>query len=210
MVAIANEGKFTVNKKYYRGVVYEWNLPTGSSCPCAKECKVTVDRDTGKFDIAKGQYRCYAAGPERFPGVREYRWRNFDFAKKGGKPKIPEACKAIRIHAAGDFFNQKYFDTWLEVAAENPSVEMWAYTKSLSYWTRRIDQIPANLTLTASYGGTQDHLIDEYGLKNVKVYACVSDVPQDRPIDHNDDFARHPGVNFALIDNYSKPKKLAP
>lgn len=27
--------KFIKNTKYYDGVVYEWNLPTGSTCPFA-------------------------------------------------------------------------------------------------------------------------------------------------------------------------------
>ena len=39
--------KFIRNKKYYTGIVYEWNLPTGVTCPFAKECKVSVDRVTG-------------------------------------------------------------------------------------------------------------------------------------------------------------------
>jgi hypothetical protein len=63
------EGKFVKNKRYYRDTVYEWNLPTGSTYPFALECKVTVDRITGKFDVYKGQYKCYAAAPERFPAV---------------------------------------------------------------------------------------------------------------------------------------------
>ena len=45
--------KFVKNTKYYRGIVYEFNLPTGTTCPFAKECKVTVDRMSGKFDITK-------------------------------------------------------------------------------------------------------------------------------------------------------------
>ena len=35
---------------------------------------------------------------------------------------------------SGDFFNQKYFDMWLQIAKDNPTIEMWAYTKSLQYW----------------------------------------------------------------------------
>jgi hypothetical protein len=203
------EGKFVKNKKYYSGVVYEWNLPTGSTCPFALECKVTVDRTTGKFDVKKGQYRCYAASPERFPAVREHRWRNFDLVKSGISPKIPKDCKAIRIHAAGDFFNQAYFDMWIALANENPDVEMWAYTKSLQYWVNRINDIPKNLTLTASYGGRQDELIEKHGLKNVKVYASQDLVPDDRPIDNNDDWARKPNVSFALLDNMKVSKKSA-
>lgn len=202
-----NTGKFVKNKKYYTGVVHEWNLPTGSTCPFALECKVSVDRITGKFDIKKGQYRCYAASPERFPAVREHRWNNFEIVKNGIKPEIPKDCKSIRIHAAGDFFNQSYFDMWLEIARENPEIEMWAYTKSLSYWVKRINEIPSNLILTASYGGRQDHLIEEHNLKNVIVYPNRESVPEDRPIDNNDDWARKADVNFALLDNMKVPKK---
>lgn len=201
------EGKFVKNKKYYRGVVYEWNLPTGTTCPFALECKVTVDRYTGKFDIKRGQYKCYAASAERFPAVRNHRWNNFELSKQGVKPTIPKDCKAIRIHSSGDFFNQAYFDMWLEIARENPNIEMWAYTKSVRYWVNRLNDIPSNLILTASYGGREDYLIDQHNLKNVKVYPDLSSVPSDRPIDNNDDWARVPDVNFALLDNLKIPKK---
>ena len=200
-------GKFVKNTKYYRGVVYEWNLPTGTTCPFALECKVSVDRMTGKFDIKKGQYRCYAASPERFPAVREHRWKNFELAKSGIKPDLPKDCKAVRIHAAGDFFNQAYFDMWLEIARENPEVEFWAYTKSVGYWVERRYDIPSNLTLTASYGGRQDALIEMYNLKSVKVYAAKELVPEGMGIDQNDDYARTPKVNFALLDNMKVKKK---
>jgi hypothetical protein len=196
--------KFVKNIRYYTGVVYEWNLPTGTTCPFAMECKVTVDRETGKFDIHRGQYKCYAAGPERFPGVREHRWKNFEYVKNKGIPEIPKGCNAIRIHASGDFFNQAYFDMWVEVAKQNPNVELWAYTKSLNYWIKRLGEIPDNLVLTASRGGKLDFLIDEYGLKNVTIFPNRFDVPEGLPIDTNDDWARKPNVNFALIDNYSK------
>lgn len=201
------QGKFIKNQKYYTGIVYEWNLPTGSSCPFALECKVTVDRVTGKFDVKKGQYRCYAASPERFPAVRKHRWNNYEFVKNGGIPEIPKDCRAIRIHASGDFFNQKYFDTWVQIARENPSIEMWAYTKSLQYWVNRINDIPKNLILTASYGGSQDILIGKHNLKNVMVYQSPIFVPKERPIDNNDDWARKPNINFALLDNMKVSKK---
>ena len=201
------QGKFVKNTRYYSGIVYEWNLPTGSTCPFALECKVTVNRETGKFDIKKGQYKCYAASPERFPAVREHRWRNFEYVKQGLKPVIPKDCKSIRIHASGDFFNQEYFDLWLEIASENPHIEIWAYTKSVQYWVSRINQIPTNFILTASYGGRHDELIEKYNLKNVKVYPAANLVPTDRQIDTNDDCARKPNINFALIDNLKKSKK---
>jgi hypothetical protein len=201
-------GKFIKKKNYYTGIVYEWNLPTGSTCPFANECKVTVDRLTGKFDIKKGLYKCYAASAERFPGVREHRWKNFELVKRGIQPTIPQDCRAIRVHMSGDFFNQDYFDMWLSIANKYHWIEMWSYTKSLRYWVNRINEIPSNLILTASYGGREDHLIEEYNLKNVIVYKTINEVPIDRPVDNNDDYARTPKINFALLDNIKNNKKI--
>ena len=199
-------GKFTKNTTYYTGTVYEWNIPTGSTCPFALQCKVSVNRETGKFTNKSKEYRCYAANAERFPAVRSSRWSNFDLVKSGAKPVLPAICNAVRIHASGDYFNQAYFDMWLEIAAENSHVEFWAYTKSLSYWVNRINDIPNNMVLTASYGGSQDSLIEKHNLKNVIVYDCASQVPGDRPIDTNDDFARLHKVNFALLNNFKQRK----
>ena len=199
--------KFVKKKTYYEGEVYEYNLPTGTTCPFAMECKVVVDKITGKFDVTKGQYRCYASSAERFPGVRNHRHNNFDFVRSGGVPIIPKDCKAIRIHSSGDFFNQSYFDMWLKLAEDNPEVEMWAYTKSLNYWINRLKDIPSNLILTASYGGKADDLIEKFNLKNVKVYAELEEVPTNRPIDTNDHYARITKVNFAFLDNMKYSKK---
>lgn len=195
--------KFVKNTKYYTGTVYEWNLPTGHTCPFALECLVKVNRETGKFENKSNAYRCYAAAPERFPAVRNHRWNNFEYVLKGKKPELPKECNAVRIHAAGDFFNQDYFDMWLDIARENPAVEFWAYTKSLKYWVNRIDEIPVNLVLTASYGGRNDELIERFNLKHVLI---IKDESQANGglIDYNDDIARIPNVNFYLIDNYKK------
>ncbi len=201
---------FVRKTQYYTGIVYEWNLPTGTTCPFAAGCKVVVDRETGKMTSKADQYRCYAASSERFPAVRHHRWTNFDYALAGGVPIIPNGCSAIRIHASGDFFNQAYFDMWLKLAQCRPDVEMWAYTKSISYWVNRLGDIPDNLILTASYGGRQDYLIEKHNLKNVVVYNDVNDVPADRPIDSNDDWARRRFVNFALLDNSKYNKKTWP
>jgi len=195
--------KFVKNTKYYTGTVYEWNLPTGHTCPFALECLVKVDKETGKFENKSNAYRCYAASPERFPAVRNHRWANYDYVRKSNKPVLPKDCKAVRIHAAGDFFNQAYFDMWIEVAKENPDVEFWAYTKSLKYWVNRINEIPANLVLTASAGGRNDELINQYKLKYVQIVKDETLAPA-QLVDTNDDLARIPELNFYLIDNFKK------
>lgn len=192
--------KFVKNTKYYTGTVYEFNLPTGATCPFANECKVSVDRVTGKFNVKHGAFRCYAASAERFPGVREHRWANYEAAKKGLLPELPAGAKHVRIHMSGDFFSQEYFDLWLDYIRRYPDVEFWAFTKSLLYWANRLGSIPPNLVLTASYGGHFDDLIRIHKLKYGKVVKSIEEAG-DLPIDTNDDYARKPGVSFAMLDN---------
>jgi len=195
--------KFLRKTKYYEDVVYEWNMPSGFTCPSAMECLVKVNRKTGKFSDRSKSYKCYSAMHERFPAVREQRWANFDFIKNGGVPQIPSKAKNVRIHMAGDFYSQQYFDLWLEVCRDNKSVNFWAYTKSIPFWVNRIDTIPDNLILTASRGGRHDHLIHKHNLKNVEVIKKIEDA-EGRPIDTNDKYARTPKVNFCLLDNFVK------
>lgn len=72
----------------------------------------------------------------------------------------------------------------------------------------RIQNIPSNLVLTASYGGRQDALIDEHNLKHVIVYSNPDDIPQGMLIDQNDDLARDKAVSvFGLLDNFVVKKK---
>ena len=189
--------KFSRNTKYYSGVVYEWNLPAGHTCPFAKDCKISVDRITGKFKKECDGFACYAGRCERYPAVRESRWRNYEYVKNGGEIIIPEKAEHIRIHGSGDFFSQKYFDTWIDICKKNSGVKFWAFTKSVRYWVKR--DIPSNLILTASYGGFDDDLISQYGLKSAVVVKSESDTKL--PIDTNDDLARVPDISFALVDN---------
>jgi hypothetical protein len=94
---------------------------------------------------------------------------------------------------------------WIDIANENPDVEFWAYTKSLKYWVQRLEVIPSNFELTASYGGRNDKLISQHDLKFVKIYKSKKDVHDGIPIDTNDDCARNKIIReFALIDNYTK------
>ena len=194
---------FTKKTTYYSGTVYEWNLPTGWTCPSAKECLVKVDKLTGKMDNKSNAYKCYSASAERFPGVRTSRWNNLE-QSKDSLPPLPKKCESVRIHASGDFYSQAYFDKWIDYCNENKGVEFWAYTKSLNYWVRRINDIPENLTLTASWGGKHDNLINEHNLKSAMV---IAEMKYDKPIDYNDDEARKKDVSFYLLDNNKKIKK---
>jgi len=201
---------FQKKKTFYPFPVYEFNLPAGHSCPYAKECKIKVDKETGKFDVTATTYRCYAAPAERFPGVRKSRWENFEAMKSGEDIVLPKDATHVRIHSSGDFFSQAYFDKWLEVCRKNPTVKFWAFTKSVQFWVNRLGQIPENLTLQASRGSYQDDIAKKYNLKYAEVFSDIKDVPADLPIDVDDTFAMSGTQSFALLDNnkYSKKSQI--
>lgn len=210
--------RFTkIKKGYYPFPVWEFNLPAGHSCPFAKGCLTKADKQSGKLAHGSHQeFRCYAAVVERFPAVRDVRWDNFDRLRElKTKEEIfdelmesfPKKVEHLRIHGGGDFYSQVYFDTWLDVCAAKPEVCFWAFTKSISYWVRRFGDVPSNLTLQASYGGSQDHLIEEHRLKYAKVFPSRAEADSSGlPIDTDDRLAMTGAQSFALIDNYSKSK----
>ena len=77
--------------------IWHFSLPSGWSCPGAKNCYTKADRATGKItdlqtpDADGVIYRCYAAMDEaRRPNVRAVRWDNFDLLKerKSTKEKV--------------------------------------------------------------------------------------------------------------------------
>ena len=204
-----------------------FTLPSGWTCPAAKDCLSKADKRTGKIkDGPYTEFRCFAASSEaQYPNTRSMVWRNFDTinevmhgAWRYNKPKVktladfleanlPKKFDILRVHVGGDFFNQAYFDAWMEVARRNPSKHFYAYTKSLNYWVERIDCIPSNFALTASYGGKHDWLIVEHGLKHAKVvYSEEEAEAQQMEIDHDDYHAAFGKKSFALLIHGTQPK----
>ena len=197
--------KFQKRKTFYPFPVYEFNLPAGHSCPYARGCKIKVDRETGKFEKIGKEFRCYAASAERFPAVRKSRWENLEAVLRNEHIKIPRDATHIRIHGSGDFFSQEYFDKWLLVCRQNPRVKFWAFTKSIRFWVNRINEIPNNLCLQASYGSYDDDLIEEYGLKYAKVFTNKEELEKSGlPVDVDDSLAMEGTGSFALMDNFYK------
>ena len=216
--------------------IITFSMPAGHSCPFAKDCrscatlKATRSTNTASakgtfsgFGIQDGpdtEFRCFTAIDEVLrPGVRAARWWNFLtllHALTKGKQATVELIerslpvarwgKPTRVHVAGDFFTQKYFDAWMDVARRNPTRLFYAYTKALPLWVKRLKTIPNNFKLTASYGGTHDWMIEKYHLKFAKV---VKDVQEARmsglPIDHDDSHAYSGDKSFALLVHGQQP-----
>ena len=204
--------------------VYSLDLLSGYSCPFAEQClskAVEVDGKRTIKDGPKTEFRCFSASQEvQYTNVYNLRKHNYDTLKQNADDwplmyqelwkSIPPDAGIVRIHVAGDFFNENYLRAWIQLALENHDVLFYAYTKSLKYWLDNRDNIPENMVLTASYGGRDDHLIATEGLRSATV--VFSEAEADRvgmEIDHDDSHAARPSLrdqSFALLLHGTQPK----
>lgn len=203
-------------------VIYSFDLLAGWSCPFSKDCKSRIYNTKNGFKLKDGpntKFRCYAASCEALRTHTYLRHKtNYDTLRRCKtvnqmyrllQKYIPLSKEIIRLHSSGDFFNQKYFDAVLLLAQNNPKILFYAYTKAIPYWVKRINKIPQNLILNASYGGTQDNLISKYGLKYCKVVFSTDEAKNLKlPIDIDDSIAssRKRG-SFALLLHGVQPSK---
>jgi hypothetical protein len=191
--------------------VYTFSLPAGWTCPGAKGCLAKADPTTGKItDGPDADIRCFSASQEAlYPSVRKARWHNFNLLRGltlGAMVylillSLPKKAREVRVHVAGDFFRQDYFDAWVEVARRRPDILFYAYTKSLPMWLRRAGTLPANFVLTASKGGRWDARIEEYSLRQAVVVLSEAEARErGLELDHNDSHAMSAeGGDFALL-----------
>lgn len=194
-----------------------FSLPAGFTCPAAHLCLSRADKLTGHITDGKHtQFRCYAASNEAlFKNIRISRWNNFEALR--GKPlqdmvallntSIPhKGTKLVRFHSSGDFFNQDYFDAWLEVARLNPDLIFYGYTKALPFWIARKDVIPSNFHLVASRGGRYDNLIEPNKLRSVLVVFTEKEAKaKSLKIDHDDSLVWNYKGDFAILLHGTQP-----
>lgn len=214
----ANKLRFGKGNAKLDGAIFTFSLPAGHSCPFARACLSKADRITGLItDGPDTEFRCYAVPTEaRATNVRDARWHNFELLRRSSLSEMVDIILAsltpyagyVRLHDSGDFFSQLYFDAWCRVAQERPRTLFYAYTKSLAYWVKRKDAIPANLVLTASYGGRHDTLIEQHNLRHAVVVFSEAEASElGLEIDHNDSHAMDPNCQaFALLLHGSQPR----
>ncbi len=204
--------------------IYSLDLLSGYSCPYAEKClSKAVVQPNGKRKIKDGkktEFRCFSASQEvQYTNVYNSRKHNFDLLRKQNHEEmvslingsLPENAGIVRIHVAGDFFSLPYMHAWYMVAALNPNVLFYAYTKSLKFWVGGINELPIlhNFVLTASYGGRDDHMIDEFNLRSTKVVFSEAEAEElGLAIDHDDSHAAKPSLrdqDFALLIHGTQP-----
>lgn len=188
-----------------------FSLPAGYTCNFADKCFALANRKSGKIIDGKNtEFRCFAASTEAvFPNVRKSRWDNFELLKSAEtiekmanliQTSLPFKLGIIRCHVAGDFFNEKYFLAWLNVAMNNQDLIIYGYTKCLNFLVKYKKHIPSNFRFTASKGGKLDSLISKHKLKYAEVVFSVKEsLDKGLEIDHDDSLAIANKQSFALI-----------
>jgi hypothetical protein len=205
--------------------VYSFSILSGVDCPFANLCRSrAVVKDNGSRTIQDGpntKFRCFSATQEmQYDAVYNNRLHNHDEVHKHDNPVtlahaiaegIPEDAGVVRIHIAGDFFNENYFKAWILVASMRPDILFYAYTKSLKYWVANRQWIPANFVLTASRGGRSDDMIRRHKLRSAKVVFSKKEAERyGLEIDDDDSTAADPtkaGKSFALLLHGAQPAK---
>ena len=194
-----------------------FSLPAGHSCPWAKECHSKADRITGRIiDGQHCRFRCFAASNEcTYSNVRRSRWHNLDLLRAAGtiesmskliQNSLPWGSTIVRVHVSGDFYNEKYFLAWLNVAYNNPLITFYGYTKATPFLVKYKKYIPSNFRFTASKGGTCDHLISKHKLKYAEVVFSLDEAKQKNlDIDHDDSLAFGESGSFALLLHGTQP-----
>jgi len=113
----------------------------------------------------------------------------------------------FRIHEAGDFFSQEYFDAWIEVAKKMPQTLFYAYTTSLPFWINRRNVVPKNFKLIASMDENNEQTILDNNLRYSRVVNDENEAKElGLPIDVDDMVAWGTEDNFALPLHGPQPK----
>ena len=210
--------------------IWHFSLPSGYTCPGAKNCYTKVDRETGKIvdlqtpDENGDTFRCYAAMDEaRYPNVNKARWHNFNLLKasKSIQEKVDLIVGSIkatgltrggtlRVHIGGDYYNQSYFNAWMKAASYFPNIVFYSYTKSISFLVKHLskNKLPKNFVFTCSKGGKFDDLIPDSKVKSARVFFSKEQADSlGLDIDHTDDLAISGSDDFALVLHGSQPAK---
>lgn len=160
------------------------DIPNLSLCP----------GDTCPGKIRECRY-CYAeAAMQRSPWA-EVRWNvNTHYAVEDLERFVLDVsaqihlsrCEYFRIHVGGDFFSQKYLDTWSGIASAFSEVKFLAFTKSFLTYKVDLDwsYVPSNLITIWSVAPSTDFKFVPSGPRAYTMYDDVGiiypDEQQDR------------------------------
>lgn len=101
----------------------------------------SISRDSCLHKTESCDKYCYAKkGNYAYRNVKKGLQKNFDLTKQENfidlisaqitLLKIQNKIKYIRIHPSGDFYSQKYYEKWNEIAIRNPELVFLTYTRN--------------------------------------------------------------------------------
>lgn len=132
------------------GIPADTKVDGFNTCPGAKACRAV----------------CYAKqGFYIMPNVAKAKSDNLNASRQESfvpnmiaEIKRRRTFNTIRIHDAGDFYSQEYYNKWCDIARALPNHIFYAYTKSLhlDLYTGK----PENLRIIQSLGGRYDSRVD--------------------------------------------------
>ena len=83
---------------------------------------------------------------------------------------IKKRVDFLRVHDSGDFYSNKYFLKWMQIADQLPNVKFYAYTNSISIVKNNTKSIPNNFDFIFSDSGKQTNLIDKNKDRHTKIF----------------------------------------
>ena len=159
---------FSRNTKLKKSSVYtvSFDLEPVATCPFAGECK--------RYCYGcKGHYRTFAKTLVAYwaKGMKAARSADFVGLATAALAKLRKV-RAVRWHATGDFWAPEYLSKVLEVARLTPSLQHYAYTKSVAMVkaARQRGEVPANFTFIFSLGGKQDALVSLCSDRHARIF----------------------------------------
>lgn len=175
--------KIGSNTKLGKGIA-SWNIPAVLTCPGrTKECESVCYANKGLFKLQSNLHKTnmLIADTKEFVD---------DINKEFATGKI----KAVRIHAAGDFYSERYIEKWIKIVKDNPNVKFWAYTRS---WRRpelidgleRLSKEP-NIQLFAS-------IDNECRNENIPIWLRQADIVND--FDNRENYVQCPNQKNKTI-----------
>lgn len=214
---MTNKLKFQFGNAKLASGIAVLNLPAGWSCPGALKCLSKFDPKLNKIvDGPDIDFRCFGAMEERYPTVRKLRWHNFNLIKaQKNLNQLVELIESslplsthVRPHSsAGDFFNENYFVSWLNVASNHPNVVFYTYTKMPHFIVKYKKQIPSNFNIVSSFGGKHDDWIVKNNLQFAKVFNSIEEANvAGLEIDKDDSHAYASKKSFGLLLHGQQPK----
>ena len=168
------------NSKLKKSNIYQWTVPaltasvvkngklvTMKTCPMAEACAEACYACQGGYLFKSSmvshtrKLQAYIDDPT-----------NLAFDIVNDLQRIRK-IKALRIHDSGDFFNRTYAMWWINIMKALPNIKFYAYTKQVAMFKKLTEKglIPDNFTIIYSFGGKQDHMINEKVDRHSKVFS---------------------------------------